>query len=63
MTELNKTSEAKYKRVQKSFKNATDLLKKMQADLWFIHGAVKKLNHLSSADQSAIVINMFMKLF
>ena len=55
MTELNKTSETKYKRVQKSFKNAAELLKKMQADLWFIHGAIKKLNHLNNTDQAVVV--------
>ena len=58
MAELNRVSEQKFKRVQKSFENATEMLKKMQTDLWYIHSTIKKLNQLSSADQSAVV-NLF----
>jgi len=54
MTELNALSEQKFKRVQKSFVNAASMLQKMQGDLGFIHGAIKKLTHLSSLDKSAV---------
>ncbi len=57
MSELNKMSEQKFKRVQKSFINATDLLKAMQADLWFIHGAIKKLTLLNAVSSSLVVIS------
>ena len=58
MADLNRVSEQKFKRVSKSYENATDMLKKMQADLWYIHSTIKKLNQLSSADQAAVV-NLF----
>jgi len=54
MTELNALSEQKFKRVQKSFVNAASMLQKMQGDLGFIHGAIKRLTHLSSIDKSAV---------
>jgi len=55
LAELNLLSEQKFKRVQKSFVNAASMLQKMQGDLGFIHGAIKKLTHLSSLEKSAVV--------
>jgi len=55
LAELNQLSEQKFKRVQKSFVNAASMLQKMQGDLGFIHGAIKKLTHLSALEKSVVV--------
>ena len=60
MHELNNSSEQKFKRVQKSFANATSLLKKMQTDLWFIHGAIKKID-ATGVIQKAAVVSMILR--